>query len=248
MLTMYYRECSEHRNLDEKDAKLKRFKRERTHTTEFHKWLKEVVGMKDNVSSELSSLAKGPHRAAKRFTGYMVNGFRFHTKRRDDRCTSQNSGVFVTALTTSYASVKDNNPIVGDVGYYGAIEDIVEVHYWGALTVVLFKCCWYQKEKDCYGLTRVNFNRLCHKNDPFVLATQVQQVFYIEDPTVKDVHFVVKKMAKDQFSEVEDKLSAVDDVSDTGYLARGEIPTVNDISWSRDDIPMKKILVSPDEE
>ncbi|KAL1824168.1 hypothetical protein ACET3Z_010947 [Daucus carota] len=55
-------------------------------------------------------------------------------------------------------------------------------------------------------------------------------------------------MAKDQFSEVEDKLSAVDVVSDTGYLARGEIPTVNDISWSRDDIPMKTILVSPDEE
>ena len=76
----------------------------------------------------------------------------------------------------------------------------------------------------------------------------MQQVFYIEDPTVKDVHFVVKKMANDQFSEVEDKSSAVDDVSDTGYLARGEIPTVNDISWSRDDIPMKKILVSPDEE
>lgn len=116
--------------------------------TEFHKWLKEVVQHKDDISLELSSLAKGPLRAEKRFSGYVVNGYRFHTKRRDSRCMTQNSGVFLTALTTSFASARDQNPIVGDVGYYGAIEDIIEVNYWGALTVVLFKCCWYQKDKD----------------------------------------------------------------------------------------------------
>ena len=85
----------------------------------------------------------------------------------------QNSGVFLTALTTSFASAKDKNLIVGDVGYYGAIEEIIEVDYWGAVSIVLFRCCWYQKAGDCYGLARVNFSRLCQKEDPFVLATQV---------------------------------------------------------------------------
>ncbi|XP_063936179.1 uncharacterized protein LOC108203846 [Daucus carota subsp. sativus] len=236
----------EHLQLVQKDAKSQKFKREWTHTIEFHKWLKEVVRDKENISVELSCLAKG--HAAKRFSGYVVSGYRFHTKRRDRRCTTQNSGVFVTALTTSFASAKDQNPIVGDVSYYGAIEDIIEVDYWGELTVVLFKCCWYNKGKECYGLTRVNFNQLCHKEDPFVLATQVQQVFYIEDPTDKNLHFVIKKSPKDQYSEVEDGMGSVEDVADISYELQGQVHDVDHvISWCRDDIPTKQLHVTPDD-
>ena len=206
----------------QKDSKTKKYKREKMHTTEFHKWLKEVVAAKYNVSVELSCLARGPTRAAKRFTGYMVNGYRFHTKDRDHRCTTQNSGVYLTALTTSFTSAKDKNPIVGNVGCYGAVEEILEIDYRGALTVVLFRYCWYQREKDCYGLISVNMNRLYQKDDPFVLATQVQQVFYIEDPTEKDKYFVINQLPKDQYSDVED-------ISES-YLPRCEIPIVNDVS------------------
>ncbi|XP_074328065.1 uncharacterized protein LOC141665977 [Apium graveolens] len=210
---------NEHCSLFEKDVKVKKYKRERTHATEFHKWLKEVVRNKNDISMELSSLERGPHREAKQFTSYIVNGFRFHTKQRDSRCTTQNNGVFLTALTTSFATVKDKNPVVGEVGYYGTIEDIIEVDYWGALDVVIFRCCWYQKEKDCHGLTRVNFNKLYEKYDPFILATQVQQVFYVEDPTEKNVHFVIKKLLKDQYSEVEDEINAVVEITE------GRLPT-----------------------
>ncbi|XP_074327759.1 uncharacterized protein LOC141665675 [Apium graveolens] len=233
---------NEHRSLVEKDVKVKKYKRERTHATEFHKWLKEVVRNRNDISMELSSLARGPHRAAKQFTGYIVNGFRFHTKQRDSRCTTQNSGVFLTALTTSFATVKDKNPVVGEVGYYGAIEDIIEVDYWGALAVVIFRCCWYQKEKDCHGLTRVNFNKLYEKDDPFVLATQVQQVFYVEDPTEKNVHFIIKKFPKDQYSDVEDEINAVVEITEE------RLPTDDIKSWCRDDVPIKQISVTPDEE
>ena len=100
----------------------------------------------------------GPLPTAKRFTGYVINGYRFYTRFRDAKCTTQNNGVFLTALTTSFASSKDQNPLVGEVNYYGSIEEILELDYWGEFTVVLFKCCWYQEEKDLYGLTRVNFN------------------------------------------------------------------------------------------
>ena len=110
-------------------------------------------------SSELLNLSRGTQRAAKKYSAHVVNGFRFHTKKRDAKCTTQNSGVILTELTTCFASSKDKNPTIGDVTYFGAIEEIIEVDYWGAITVVLFRCCWYEKDKDCYGLTRVNFSK-----------------------------------------------------------------------------------------
>lgn len=87
-------------------------------------------------SSELLNLSRGPQRAAKKYSAHVVNGFRFHTKKRDAKCTTQNSGVILTALTTCFASSKDKNPTIGDVTYFGAIEEIIEVDYWGAITVV----------------------------------------------------------------------------------------------------------------
>ena len=39
----------------------------------------------DEVSSELEVLAFGPNRTSRRLTGYVVNGYRFHTIFRDAR-------------------------------------------------------------------------------------------------------------------------------------------------------------------
>ena len=199
---------------------------------------------KKKLSSELEVLAIGPSRTAKRFTGYVINGYRFHTKSRDSRCTTQNSGVFLTAKTTSFASLKDQNPIIGDVNYYGSIEEIIEVDYWGIFSVVLFKCCWYQEEKDPFGLTRVNFNRLCHKFDPYVMASQVQQVFYVEDPIEKMVQYVIMKLLRD-CCDVEDQ-NFIDEennlLKDLGCELNNQF---GDFSWFRDDVPMRQIPVPP---
>lgn len=95
-------------------ANSKKYKRARTHNEEFWDWLKEKVGKIVEVSRELEVLALGPSRTARRFTGYVVKGYRFHTSSRDSRCTTQNSGIFLTAQTTSFASSRDQNPVVGD--------------------------------------------------------------------------------------------------------------------------------------
>ncbi|KAL8120317.1 hypothetical protein AgCh_017475 [Apium graveolens] len=187
----------EHRVSLDGDATLKRFKRERTHTSDFWIWLKEQILSKDSIFRDLEVLALEPKRAAGRFTGYVVNGYRFHTNSRDSRCITQNSGVFVTADTTSFASSKDENPVVGNVNYYGSVEEIFELDYWGGFNVVLLKCCWYQEEKDEYELTKVNSNKLSHKNNPYVMSSQVQQVFYVQDPIQKMVHYVIKKFPRD---------------------------------------------------
>ncbi|XP_063936886.1 uncharacterized protein LOC108207459 isoform X1 [Daucus carota subsp. sativus] len=224
-------------------VKSKKYKREREHSEDFWKWLKEHVGKQSNVSEDLEVLAMGPNRVAKKYSGYVINGYRFHTKFRDAKCTTQNSGVFLTALTTSFASSKDQNPVVGNVNYYGAIEEILEVDYWGVYSVVLFKCCWYQEEKDLYGLTRVNFNKLWHKSDPYVVASQVQQVFYVEDPTEKMLYNVIRKMPRD-WCDVESEI-ADDDKDDTNLhkeISLAEIEhEFNDASWCRDDVPPRQV-------
>lgn len=244
LLTLYY--FREHQALVDSHANPKRYKRARTHTEEFWKWLQEEVGKMDEVSRELEVLALGPNRTAKRFTGYVVNGYRFHSNSRDSRCTTQNSGVFLTAQTTSFASSRDQNPLIGNVNYYGSIEDIIELDYWGVFTVVLFKCGWYQEEKDPHGHTRVNFNKLCHKSDPYVLASQVQQVFYVEDPIEKMVHYVIKKLPR-EWCDNANLNTREEDVNDPHTneidIVRGFDTQVAENSWCRDDIPTTRVPI-----
>uniref|UniRef100_A0A803M877 DUF4218 domain-containing protein n=1 Tax=Chenopodium quinoa TaxID=63459 RepID=A0A803M877_CHEQI len=81
-------------------------------------------------------------------TGYSVNGYKFHTMKRDANCVTQNSGVTLTAMTHSFASFKDHNPVVGNVNYYGSITEITELSYHGYFSVVVFRCVWFYSEKD----------------------------------------------------------------------------------------------------
>ena len=85
------------------------------------------------------------------------------------------------ALTPSFASARDQHPTIGNVTYYGATYEIINIDYWGKFNVVLFRFVWFQVEKDEYELTCVNFNKLGYFDDPFDMASQVKQVFYIED-------------------------------------------------------------------
>ncbi|GAB2284221.1 hypothetical protein Dimus_018687 [Dionaea muscipula] len=57
-------------------------------------------------------LAKGPNPVATKYGGYVINGYRFHTRMHDARCKTQNSGVTLNALTSSFASSKDQNPVL----------------------------------------------------------------------------------------------------------------------------------------
>lgn len=211
--------------------------------------MKEEVGKKEDISKELKLLAMGPNRAAKRFSGYVINGYRFYTKYRDSKCTTQNSGVFLSSLTTSFATSKDQNPEIGVVDYYGQIEEIIEIDYWGELSVVLFRCCWYHAEKDMYDMTRVNFNRVVQKSDPYVMAAQVQQVFYIEDPTDKMFRNVINKMPRD-WCDVESESRNEDDFTDPilhdVHHGSGIADQSGDVCWSREDVPPTNVTLAPE--
>nr|XP_009799974.1 PREDICTED: uncharacterized protein LOC104245959 [Nicotiana sylvestris] len=213
----------EHKNLIVNHSRSNAWERARNHSREFSNWFKEKV-KNIVVLDYLLWLAKGPNMVAKRYTAYFINGYRFHTKERDSRGKTQNSGVTLSAITDSFASSRDQNPIDGEVIYYGAIRDIIEVDYW-----------------DDYGLTRVYFNRLCNTDDPFVLASQVYQVFYVGDPTEKDVYYARNKVPVDLYDLEEENCPNIGDTfwrepnNDIGSSSR--LLDV-DVRWSREDIPV----------
>ena len=100
------------------------------------------------------------------YKGYIVNGFRFHTRDHEQEMNTQNNRVFVAGETNSYESVKHNNPIVGNVDYFGVLLEIIELHYLDGLRVFMFKCDWidvFNRGKgikiDIYRFICVNFSR-----------------------------------------------------------------------------------------
>ena len=115
------------------------------------------------------------------YKGYEINRNTFYTVSQDKSSTNQNSGVHVDAM-------KPN----GDIHtYYGRIEEIWELDYAYNFKVPLFRCQWVKitgggvsVDKE-YEMTIVDLNNTGYRNDPFVLAADVNQVFYVKDMSTK---------------------------------------------------------------
>jgi len=144
------------------------------------------------MSSDLQFLARGPMDKARRFTGYNINGFKFRTLAREEGLKTQNSGVFLTSNTSCVSSSVDGNLRQADLPYYGKLEDIIEINFYGHFKVTLFKCKWADTtrdrgyKKDNWNFNCVNFDRLIHigdreEHDPYIEASQAQMVYYVQD-------------------------------------------------------------------
>ncbi|XP_052113845.1 uncharacterized protein LOC127744972 [Arachis duranensis] len=176
-----------------------RWMRAKNYSKNFPTWFK-TCALRHDVPNWIKELSRGPTQCAKRYSGYFINGYIFHTRQREVRRKTQNSGVTLVALTISFASTKDANPIHENVSYYGRVNDIIELDYYGNFKVTLFKCDWYEARADAYGSTYVHFNKKCYQEDPFVLACQVHQCFYVQDAFDKNKHYVMKTVPRDLFS------------------------------------------------
>jgi hypothetical protein len=64
-----------------------------------------------------------------------------------------------------------------------------------SLQIPVFKCQWvkhpHDTEVDEYGYTIVDMRNVGHKDEPWILASTVAQVFYILDPKNEKKHIVV---------------------------------------------------------
>ncbi|XP_062147815.1 uncharacterized protein LOC133856781 [Alnus glutinosa] len=85
------------------------------------------------------------------------------------------------------------------IEYYGELKRILELRYPGPNTVYLFECDWWSIRNSSgirtdQGFTSVNTGRKCYESDPFILACQAVQVFYLDDPKLDSNWKVVQMM------------------------------------------------------
>ncbi|CAO2841061.1 unnamed protein product [Amaranthus hypochondriacus] len=95
-----------------KNKRNRRWKEAQQHSNELMDWFKVKIESA-NVSYPIKWLSLDPSITVRRYVGYFCNGYNFYTKEHDEKCKTQNSGVSLTALTSSFASSKDCNPVLG---------------------------------------------------------------------------------------------------------------------------------------
>ncbi|CAN1788228.1 hypothetical protein LINPERHAP1_LOCUS17958 [Linum perenne] len=216
------------------------------HNATFQSWFSNEIISGTNASmencEELRDLARSPNNVVRKFNGFIINGYRFHIKELEKRRKTQNSGVMLTASTQSFASTRDRNPICSDIIYYGVIHEVIELDYWLNRKIVLFKCDWVSTgrgvKQDDLGFTLVNFSRRIGDNEPFILASQAQQVFYVADPIDNDWEVVIKTLPRSlcDLSHQEEVVD-VDTYlqSETSNVAFSEdAPHEDDVNWTRE--------------
>ena len=164
------------------------------------------------ATEALYSLACGPHICAKKYTGCIINGVRFHIRDRDNRLRSQNSGVVVEG------NHKDES-----IDFYGFLTNIIEIDYVRGRRVVIFQCKWFDLGDRRRGIrvdgniTSVNVSSFWYENDPFVLACQAKQVFYLTDTTFGNNWQVVQQFQHRHIfyvQEIEDEVMDENDLQD----------------------------------
>ena len=117
--------------------------------------------------------------------------------------------------------------------YYGVLSDVVELQYMGENRVILFKCDWWDVHSqdrgidvDKYDIVSVNVKRPLMTNEPFVLACQAEQVFYVNDNARPDYQIVLKTEHRDLYkmSSNEDEKN-VDDLEAIQQNFNGRLHT-----------------------
>jgi len=153
------------------------------HRALFNNWFKERLRDVETSNPKVGILATGPTWEVRTFQGYQINGYTFATRKKDSTTTTQNSGVCLEAEEANGQKKL----------YYGYIEEIWELDYVD-FKFPLFRCQWVAKNQvrpDDDGHTTVNLNTVAYKNDPFIPANLVHQVYYIVDPKNKRRHVVM---------------------------------------------------------
>ena len=105
-------------------------------------------------------------------------------QRSEMNYTPKNIGVSIVASTMQITSAKDKNPIFGELCLYRVITDIWDLDY-TIFRIPVFKVNWVDNNNDIkvdeFGFTLVDFMKVAYKLDSFILASQANHVFYVQD-------------------------------------------------------------------
>ena len=163
----------------------------REHNSSFTGWFKkrQLDNPPQTPSTEdqklIFSLSQGQGHNLRTYQSYDINCYRFYTEEKDKNSEYQNSGV-------TMLSFADDETIVME-RFYGRIEEIWELDYYGDI-VLMFRVIWAKnmETEGWYFTTMVipdakSTKNASAKNEPWVLASQVDQCFFLptcQSPTV----------------------------------------------------------------
>ncbi|XP_021739803.1 uncharacterized protein LOC110706214 isoform X4 [Chenopodium quinoa] len=174
---------------------------------EFSEWFRERVNSLPDkhtqVLKDLRSLSFGPLMGVERYNGYLANGFRFHIKALEERRTNQNSGILVEGASDAR-----------NLDYYGVLTEIISLQYLDGKRVVLFNSHWWDVSNfgkgikvDKHNIVSVNTKRKLQTHEPFVLACQAQQVFYVRDGFDPNWLVAIRTQARHSYDVVLEKFT-----------------------------------------
>ncbi|XP_066335261.1 uncharacterized protein [Miscanthus floridulus] len=195
----------------------------------FFDWFKNICAIRSSVHNVLRQISYGFRKRVSSYGCYDVNGYRFRSEKYESKragLATTNSGVCVTCTDDNGNALE----------YFGVIEDIIKISWEGReqLDLVLFYCRWFDptsrgvKRTENLGLVEVKHSSRLQNFEPFVLASQVTQVYYLsyasDDPSLKDWWVVYHVAPRDRLPPI--------DINNNSIETEG--PT-NDISFFQED-------------
>ncbi|KAH6770970.1 B-box type zinc finger family protein [Perilla frutescens var. hirtella] len=204
---------------------------------EFPTWFKKKMAiLKVNndlgVTDDLYTLSQFSDDRYKSRSSCVVNG------ERDDKFKTQCSGV------CTWGGGEND-----DIMYYGVILEILELDLIFQRKVFLFRCKWYNtdpKKKKMLvdnNLTSIDVTSEWYADEPFILATQAQQVFYLNDMYRGKNWMVVQKVNHRNIFDIvehDDEETMTNDVFQV--YDSNELPPFN----PTDDVVETSLLVRED--
>ncbi|XP_060963548.1 uncharacterized protein LOC133033034 [Cannabis sativa] len=214
------------------------------HYRNFNTWFKKKVYVEmcespSNVSNTLLCISRGPSCDVLKYQSYYINSTQFCTQNHDKCKKTQNSGVTIVAKTFQLSSSKDKNSNECDMSFYGVIQEIWELDY-NSFRIPVFLCDWVRSDNgvkdDEFGFKLVDLNRIGHKFNRFIMASQATQVFYMSDPLDARWSVVLTTQPKDYANQE----SSDDDLMLSDQIYQITPPLIDftvedDIISSRDD-------------
>ncbi|GKE22200.1 hypothetical protein Tco_1433712 [Tanacetum coccineum] len=164
---------------------------------------RELTISKESVSETIRWISYGPRATVVKYDAYNINGYTFRSKFHDGK-VYQNSGVSVEVIDQY---ISKEVATTRQAFYYGVLQEIWVLDY-RFRQIPLFKCDWVNHrvggvKRDNLGYTLV---------DPFILASQARQVFYVKDHIDKKLSIIFKtppKNYKDTYDEADKEFSTV---------------------------------------
>ncbi|GJY92617.1 hypothetical protein Tco_0508399 [Tanacetum coccineum] len=192
---------------------------DRARDEKFAQWFKEHI-QSNGGNEHLKVLARGPMRYVESHKGYFVNGYKFHTLKHGNGWVTHKSGV----------------------NYHDSNDRYV---------AVLFMCDWFKpiqwvRVNRKHNLVGIKYKSKGCQNDPFILSSQAEQVYYAPYPSMtkdlKDWWAVVKATPRSIYEVTQFSSEIVDDNVDVEeFFQENEMPTCSNTTDANENTEIEEV-------